>query len=128
MKDLVKAQILQLVGLTEEDYNVLVWERGLGYAYHYTNQDDEAVRYMTKAKSYWQWWTNQWMLIDQRFLNCYSRYRNPSAQEAIRDAWFHEHDIESMVAYPGRAVLEETFACMIGKMIDENMSQKTGGR
>jgi hypothetical protein len=116
---MVQLQIQALLGISAEQYAEHVWDMGLRYAYHYTNEDDQAVRLMTQCKSYWSWWQNQFDLIDQRFLACYSSFRTPEAQQAMYQAWQYEHTPECLKAFPGALVMEETYARMIGEAFDE---------
>lgn len=127
MTEQVKMKIIALVGISEVDYNVLVWKLGLQYAYHYTDNDDEAVRFMTKTASFWQWWKNQWMLVDQRFLLGYSRYQSAAATNAMYDFWVSEHQPASLAVFPGKLVLEDTYSMMMSKAIDELHKSKLGG-
>lgn len=116
---MVQQKIQAMLGITAEQYAEHVWDLGIRYAYFYTNEDDEAVRLMTQCKSYWNWWQNQFDLIDQRFLACYIGFKTPEAQQAMYQAWLYDHSPECLRAFPGAQVMEETYARMIGEAFDE---------
>lgn len=121
---MVQQRIQKLLGITADQYAEYVWDLGLKYAYHYTNEDDEAVRFMTQCKSYWAWWQNQFDLIDEQFIACYGRFENPASREAIINAWLYDHSPSSLRAFPGSMVMEETYARMIGEAFDEANSRR----
>ncbi len=112
-----KQQVLSLTGCTAETYHDTVYELGVKYAQHYTNHKEEDVRFLTQTKSYWDWWTNQFEIIDRKFLS-YNFARSNNCRVLFK-TWLRMHVPEEMVAFPGKQILEDSYALMIGNLFKE---------
>lgn len=116
-----KQKIIKATGIDEEQYAEYVWDLGIRYAYFYTNEDDEAVRWITQTSSYWEWYKNQWAIIDQVFEKLIDNlaYPNDVTKKGLKDLWLKKHSPEQMVAIPGKYVMDRAWEIMITAMNKE---------
>ncbi len=110
-------EILILTGCSEALYHDTVYELGLKYAEHYTNHKEEDVRFLVETKSYWSWWANQFEIIDRKFLS--QGFERCNDSKVLFNTWLRMHVPEEMVAFPGKQVLEDSYALMIGNLFKE---------
>ncbi len=97
---------MKLTGMSEEQYNELVFTSGIAYAEEfYGTEDTEALSIITGHKGYWDWYRNQFAQIDELFIH---RYAQCEANAALmREIWQGEHTPDKLDVFPGKMVVFE---------------------
>ena len=64
---LIKAQILQMVGLTSDEYNEMQYACGLSYLAMKVNYEvcEERIQ---RSLIFWAWWMNNWAIREEYYL------------------------------------------------------------
>jgi hypothetical protein len=98
----VKKQILSILKITEEQYNMNI----LDFSYDFLTQKDypgPVIQILHQTQGYWAWWRNQFDIADLFFLSCCSLYGwDQGTLEFIRHAYKTTHI--TIKAYPSRLV------------------------
>jgi len=56
------------LNLKAEDYNQMVYDRGLDWIKANLSLNDEEIMYVvSKSPMFWAWWKNQWEIRDEKF-------------------------------------------------------------
>lgn len=120
MSTQIQTRIQRLTGCTDDEYSELVFSLGMAYLEHYTDGDALGVTITSQASSFWAWYTNQWNIIDHRFLGAYA-YDGTDAGvlDFLKREWIAAHQPAAMNVYPGKQVIDEAWAIMMGRVIDE---------
>lgn len=126
-----KQLICKNIGVSESDYNKLVFET----AYEYLNKiipgDTFGMDLLTKSSSFWAWWENQWNRRERIFvreidLDKVNYIIAPSEMQLIKDLWHETHEVGEMNIHPSRVIMENAYAEMIGDVFKERRSNASG--
>jgi hypothetical protein len=114
--------IQRLTGITEEQWSQLVFDYGLEFL-ETLMQSQQWVDAVSKTKSYWSWWRNQWEIIDLRFVGTWGQF-NPTAggMARLKTEYQRIHSPEAMHVFPGKNVIAEAlpgFKTMLGSAMDQ---------
>lgn len=68
-----KTTVIDLVGITDEEYNTMQFEGGIDFLTHYISEGKEETleawrRELSYSRVFWAWWRNQWLLRDEMLL------------------------------------------------------------
>lgn len=114
-----KDQVVRFLGITPEEYHQQVWEAGNAFALHYTG-DQRSADMITASGAYWDWFENQFCIVDQGFLKLYIYHgQDPAMLKAMFQEWLRSHAPEQMVAYPNPKIVRDSYAEMIEKAISQ---------
>lgn len=115
-----KKEICRLLGWTELQYCEFQFETGLLYLSFYLHNDDWGIDLIKKCSAFWSWWTNHWAIRDAEFL-AYAEEEKLS-RKLYEVAYMTHHDGQKLASaiYPSGIVLQDTYAYMMGVLIDEN--------
>jgi hypothetical protein len=98
------AMIIDMLGISESDYNDMWLDAGVYYLINVIEVGEWKDEFMN-APLFWKWWLNHWTKWDARFIG-YSK-------EVSADQWAKlyddVHDIESVNFKPHAIILEEVF-------------------
>lgn len=115
----MKEKILNMLNWDALEYGQLQYEFGLTYLRAYIPDDLQAIDLLERSKTFWAWWRNHWTLRDAQFIEMVDPRH--FTIESLRAQYRCYNDPYSLTQriYPNGAVLEETYARMIGKINDE---------
>ena len=115
----LQQKVIHMTGISQEQYNQIVFDLGIAYAEFYTDRDSFGVRCLTSTKSFWTWFKIQFNIIDKAFVDAYLvKNTDKAMQQAMFELWLKEHRAEMLTAYPSRVVTEE-YALVVAQVIDE---------
>ena len=109
----------RLTGMSADKYQNLLFEQGCAYAEWYfaycgRNVGKALAQVMLSYCScFWKWWAVQWNICTQEAFNSVAvkedeLYIEPSAKEALLDAFYSAHDMEAYIhVYPNRVVFKQ---------------------
>jgi len=63
-------QISKMIGITEEEYCEFLFANGQAFLREYTESEKVAQAY-SECMAFWEWFTNQFQLIDTQFIEQY---------------------------------------------------------
>lgn len=110
----VTTEILRLTGVSEQEYNQLQFSMGLQFATEFVFGNERAAQLMTHSPEYWNWFKNQWYIIDLAFANSFSiACGDQDVKESLKAMWLEEHKVENIKAHPGRYVMSHVRMAMI---------------
>jgi hypothetical protein len=116
----------ELLGISETDYNNLVLDSAVDYLNrNLLSSDTSAKSSMLTATSFWKWWVNQ---FERRNSIIVYEFGYTEVTRITRDERFHlrevfdaMHSVHAINVWPNRIVIEETYAIMMGEVLDEVM-------
>lgn len=114
----VKKQVLSIVSWNETEFAEFQEKVGKQYLQSYISTDPEGIDMLVKSRIYWNWWKNQWLIRDTSYVS--SNVRRLSHRQAFNIYMgLHDADILIQSIYPAGAILDHTYAQMIGEVIKQ---------
>lgn len=107
--------VRRLLGWTEFTYYQFQYETGLAYLDKYIPHDPAGIDIIVRSKMFWNWWKNHWAIRDEQFLEMMQN-NNSDAEELYIN--MHHPELLTQTIYPNASVLEESYAQMIGNIIN----------
>jgi hypothetical protein len=124
----LKQRVCELLQWTDEEYAAFQYETGLAYLKGYIPYDSYGADQLSRSRTFWNWWKNQWQQRDEKFLN-YCRVRNERLAfhnmtlipEDAKTFYEEEHNPAILIGttHPNAIVLNQTYAEMIQLIIDD---------
>lgn len=115
-------EITRLTGITEDQWAQMVFDAGIALLQS-RMKSEQWVSAISQTEAFWTWFKNQWMQIDESFVNTWSIFEvSARSQAKLAVEYVVRHEVEKMVAYPSKMVLAEAipaYAKMIGVAIKE---------
>jgi hypothetical protein len=114
---------MNLLQISPEKYNQLVFETGIGYLENYLNHSKLLVRDFSLHAGFWSWWKLQYRLVDEAFLRRYRNTNYPARQ--LVEFYIHSH--LAMDKHIDRVVwkmVEEKRDEMIHKLIKKEVNNE----
>ena len=102
-----KKYIMRLTGLSEYQYNLILFEMAMTFLDHECNYDPESIRIMSSCELFWKWWNNLYQQRDQAWIN--EGYRD---QRTYRK-W---QNTEKINQYPNRFIYERAYDEFFGTL------------
>ena len=65
----VKKEICKKLGITEFRYKEIMFETGMEYLKFNYSRSDAIYKTLTGSKVIWNWWRNQYEILDRRIVN-----------------------------------------------------------
>jgi hypothetical protein len=99
----------------------MVFNQAYAWIHKEIVNDEWGVKIITQGFHFWKWWSRLWNIRNRNFYNEYLAGRHHvMAAERHRLLSLYEaaHSVENFVAFPGRKVVEETYAICIQRKID----------
>jgi len=107
-----------LTGMSNDKYQTMLFEQGCAYAERYFTYCGNAGKALAQVmlsycSFFWKWWAVQWNIRTQEAFNSVAvneneGYIEPTAKEALLDAFYSAHDIEAYIhVYPNRVVFKQ---------------------
>lgn len=123
-KDEYKNLLQGIMAMTGDAYNQLVYDVAIDYLHQVLELDQWGQDQLQNAKHFWMWWQEQWarrnnILVCQFGLNEIDKSDFEHYREVITTEFHKIHSLNSLNIYPDRIVMENSFADMIGVMIDQ---------
>lgn len=124
-----KKLLLRLLDRTEQQYEDMIFERAYEYLDSYLNGDQDGARILTASRYFWKWWAMHWATRNRRFICDFMLEKidhviSPSAIRMLREEYDLVHSVASLKIYPNRIVLDQSYAVMVGEMIDNEHNRK----
>jgi hypothetical protein len=116
----IQKRITHILGWDEDRYSRNVYETGMNFLYLYVPDCCEPIiKEISASTIWWNWWKMHWQSREESYLlTSVSEVRQSTALALYRAL----HDPQTLVneLHPNGAVLHESYATMMGKLIDEN--------
>ncbi|SEW02239.1 hypothetical protein SAMN05428988_1343 [Chitinophaga sp. YR573] len=116
----LKGRICDLLKWSELEYAEFQYNTGIEFLQYYIPDDPYGADQLICSRIYWAWWRNQWYLREMALpFEFLSRPQWPLS--VIRSKYIDMHNAQSLVSslYIGRVILEQSYAEMIGRVIDD---------
>lgn len=115
-----RRQVMSLLRWNETQYADYQYRQGTAYLQSYISNDPQGIDMLVASRIFWAWWRNQWMIRDRQFLDSKVSRLNHITTLSI---YLNLHNADALVShiYPSGAVLEDSYAQMIGNVIKSNV-------
>lgn len=112
----MKNRVIQILQISEDQYNNQLLDNGMLYCEHYTVVDALGCNKLKTSAHFWTWWTNQYRNIDNEFIKQYS-YTDYSL-DYLRSKYNRMHHPKFMQVYPSDYVIKSAFGGILnGKKV-----------
>jgi hypothetical protein len=112
-----RMQILAFTLMSAEQYNTLMFDRGIEFLELETGDDTWSISMMSTTPIFWQWWKNIWYSRDMHWLYGISLGK---LQKGI-DSYMDFQSIEAIDSHPSTLIYQESYNQLITK-INKNVS------
>jgi hypothetical protein len=114
----LKQQVCQLLQWADEDFAAFQYEMGLAYLKEYIPNDPHGADQLSRSKTFWNWWKNQWAQRDEKFI---AMHRPNWKYEDTLYIYLDEHNPAILIGttHPNAVVLHQSYAEMMQLIIDE---------
>lgn len=111
-----KIQVIEAIGFTVEQYNDVLFESGIAWIKEQVWNDDVLTLKVSSNTFFWQWYTNQWNIIEDAFLMDHYLYvLQGEHEEFLKYAWGLAHDIKRINTFPSGAEWDKLMQGIIKK-------------
>jgi len=86
--ELVRSEVAQLTGISEEKQNLMLFERGYQWLELTTDNDAQALQHMPRTKEFWGFWKKTWHQADKAFVEFFKVYGRNCPKSA---PMYYEH-------------------------------------
>lgn len=124
----IEARIKYLLLLDEQHYHDMVFNLAYDWIRTEIVNDDWGVKIITQGSHFWKWWTRLWNIRNRRFYNEYlsdRHYLITTERNRLLKLYEAEHSVDNLIAFPGRKVIEETYAICMQHKIDYELKHAT---
>lgn len=118
----IKDQVINLLGISEQEYNDNIYETGLKYLEHYIpDESPKIIRQIIGSAIFWNWWKLHWEKRDQAF--CESQVIRLKERE-LRMIYHELHNPVSLAEelYANGVMLGESYQHMMQELKEEVMA------
>jgi hypothetical protein len=114
----LKQRICEMLHWDDEDFAGFQYEMGLAYLAEYIPNDVQGADQLARSKTFWNWWKNTWQQRDEAFIEMVKPHWK---YEDIVYIYLDEHNPSILISttHPNAVVLNQSYAEMIQKVIDE---------
>lgn len=105
----IKNRVCELLRITPEQYHTVQWEVAERYMQERLNYDEQFVSAFFNEPKFWNWWRQQWALVDEQFLheNRENRATNKVLLGLMHSRWTKQH--ESIDTYPDKVIYNKVW-------------------
>lgn len=108
--ELLRQRITDLTGISSNEQLDMLHEQAYQWLERWTDMDSDIIGMVTRTKSFWGWWANQWRITDRVFI---ARREHPYALPCnVAAEWRRMHDAEGVQLFPPQSITEEAFRQM----------------
>jgi len=123
-KDEHKHLLQGIMAMSADAYNQHVYDVAIDYLHQVLELDQWGQDQLQAASHFWVWWQEQWARRNNILVNEFGIAEMDKAdfehyREVITAEFNKIHSLNSLNIYPDRIVMENSFADMIGIMIDQ---------
>lgn len=123
----IQHEVMSLVGLSEESYELLRFELAYDYLKLATNNSGEIIKELVKTKHFWNWWLMQYERVDEVFSN--KRYVLRINQHVPPIEIYKFYHLENRVLPEGLLEkMNNEYSNMIKTVIDVNTKGNKGNK
>lgn len=114
-------RVQEVLGIDDLAYGTFQYTQGMLYMKDKLKLTPSQLDAMSRSKSYWKWWVNQWDLLDAyTFLPALPDLH----KDNIYDAYLNLHHPDFLVGTVEQKAWEEFYATMADEMIEELKRQE----
>ena len=96
-----KAQLIESCGITDEHYAEFMFETGIAWIKENLWNDERAISLISSSPVFWDWFSNEWNLRDDRFIMHYLNYVLSGQFSEILYAWWTaSHEVRMIKGFP----------------------------
>lgn len=117
----ISSRIQYLLHINDEQYHNMVFEAAYAWIRREIVNDEWGEKIITQGAHFWRWWTRLWDIRNRNFYNEHlANCEELLARERARllDLYRQCHTPDGIIAFPGRKVVDETYAICMQHMID----------
>lgn len=107
--------IMRMTRITPEQYNTMMFERGIEFLQAECRGDEWAISIMSHAPMFWMWWKNLYGNRDLAWLEYVREGRMPGTMKSYR---LHQ-SIDMIEAYPSTMIYQKSYTKLIKKINQE---------
>ena len=103
--------VIKHMGISQEDYNQLVWGLAIQYLRH-TDYSEPSASLLLKTPFFWAWWTKQFERRNRILVHKHSLDKiTPDEVTAVlvTELFLQTHSAEALDIFPNDVVLENTY-------------------
>lgn len=117
--------IYYLLGLSREEYEVMVMERAFQYIETNISTDYLGADILMHNDLFWEWWNRQWdnrnaILIGK--FNLYNLINTGDVDNIVQFLNAHDeaHSLHTLSSYPTASILDDSYAILISNIFKQN--------
>lgn len=91
-----KKCILQVLGMSEDAYNTLLYNTAISWVRKAVWKDEIIVQLLTKEEMFWEWFINHWNMREDAFIHKFLDWliSDGNHREFLRVNWEYIHELE----------------------------------
>lgn len=111
--------VLQMTGMSEQEYCNHVYEHGLAFTENYCMQNEIAIKVLSESEGYWKWFKNEWMQTEIRFIDDYKPVANKDTTRSMKQYWLSYHKVCKMLNHPQTRALTIEIRQKMGQIVKQ---------
>lgn len=115
-KQAVQQQVMQLTGISHDEYCLAQFDGAYAYLRHYLNGDMQGTEFLTHSQSFWQWWTLQWALRDEQFI---AMHYACASKQVLQRLWKSLHKPHNIIGRLPQHVMDDSYSLMVSDVWKE---------
>ncbi len=122
----IKNRLHERLGISPDTYSEIVFDTGIKFLEYITKKDTAITKEMSEHKVFWTWYTNQFELIDMRFIGDHltdQKVLTPLLKKALFKTWLFMHQPREMKAFPNAKLFANTYERMFQNIVESKMSK-----
>ncbi len=99
----IKSQVMEACKITEEEYEMLLFESGIDWIKSKCYNDPEVVTALSTESYFWNWYKNQWFQKENDFLAdhvIFIMMPRPDVDQLMKAEWKRVHHCSKILAFP----------------------------
>lgn len=113
----IQEDLQQRLQWDELQYNEFMFNAGIDYLQNYLPGEDDIIKEITHSRHFWNWWKRHWHRRDEQFYRAWQpNWSTEDCRYIYKD--MHNPAILARRIYPNGIVLSESYAAMMGNLID----------
>jgi len=101
----IKCRVRKLTGISELEYNTLIFDRGIDYI-----DSNESLKKLAHMDVFWCWWIEEFHKLDEDFLETYklTGIYDECDQEEVKKFYYKFHE-PGAIDYSSKGIMFELF-------------------
>lgn len=114
-------QVCSILQMSQQQYANYQYKAGCNYLQHYIPNDPQGIDMLIESKLFWNWFKLHWSKRDAEFIQAANGLSQAEAVALFDD--IHNPSILAAGIRPNSVVLGESYARLIGQIIDHQNTQ-----